>query len=127
MIKLRPGNSSLLLESGKPIKMTSTICRAVPNTVLWIETKKKLSRDECIDVMRDAHGVVAFDEMAGEATPTPLDVEEDEMVRVGRVREDPCNENCIMLWAVGNNLRKGAATNTVQIAEEMARRGLLAK
>jgi aspartate-semialdehyde dehydrogenase len=92
---------------------------------LWIETEKKLSRDECIDVMRDAPGVVAFDEMAGEATPTPLDVEEDEMVRVGRMREDPCNENCIMLWAVGNNLRKGAATNTVQIAEEMAKRGLL--
>jgi aspartate-semialdehyde dehydrogenase len=92
---------------------------------LWVETYRHFSRDECIAALRDAPGVLVFDEMAGDATPTPLDVEGDEMVRVGRVREDPCNENCIMMWAVGNNLRKGAATNAVQIAEEMHKRGLL--
>jgi aspartate-semialdehyde dehydrogenase len=92
---------------------------------LWVETGKHISRSKCLAALRGAPGVVVYDEMAGEATPTPLDVEGDELVRIGRVREDPCNKNCIMLWAVGNNLRKGAATNTVQIAEELVRRGLL--
>jgi aspartate-semialdehyde dehydrogenase len=92
---------------------------------LWVETGKHISRSKCLAALRGAPGIVVYDEMAGEATPTPLDVEGDELVRVGRVREDPCNKNCIMLWAVGNNLRKGAATNTVQIAEELVRRGLL--
>jgi aspartate-semialdehyde dehydrogenase len=92
---------------------------------LWLETERALSRGECLEVLRGRPEILVFDEMAGDATPTPLDVEEDEKVRVGRVREDPCNSGCVMLWAVANNLRKGAATNAVQIAEELHARGLI--
>lgn len=92
---------------------------------IWLETARSMSRGECIEALREAPGLLVFDEMNGDSTPTPDDVADDELVRVGRVREDPCNANCLMLWAVGNNLRKGAATNTVQIAEAMHSRGLL--
>jgi aspartate-semialdehyde dehydrogenase len=44
---------------------------------------------------------------------------------VGRIRRDPSHDRCLNLWIVGNNLRKGAATNAVQIAELLSRRGLL--
>lgn len=92
---------------------------------LWLETERSATRDECLEILRGGPGIVTFDEMKGEATPTPADVEDDTRVRVGRVREDPCNPGCVMLWAVANNLRKGAATNAVQIAEELHSRGLL--
>lgn len=92
---------------------------------LWLETERKLSRSRCLDVLRKEAAIMVFDEMSGDATPTPADVEGDEKVRVGRVREDPCNQSCVMLWAVANNLRKGAATNAVQIAEELHRRALI--
>jgi aspartate-semialdehyde dehydrogenase len=92
---------------------------------LWLETERALSRTECMKVLRGRPEILVFDEMAGEPTPTPLDVEDDEKVRVGRVREDPCNKGCVMLWAVANNLRKGAATNAVQIAEALHARGLI--
>jgi len=92
---------------------------------MWIETRDGLGREECLEVLRAAPGLVVFDEMRGEATPTPHDVADDDRVWVGRVREDPCSERCLMLWVVANNLRKGAATNAVQIAEGLASRGLL--
>ena len=60
--------------------------------------------------------------------PTQRDILEDEwkdMVLVGRVREDNTVENGLNLWVVADNLRKGAATNVVQIAQEMIARGLL--
>jgi aspartate-semialdehyde dehydrogenase len=94
---------------------------------LWLETETKLGREECLEALRSAPGLVVFDEMRGEPTPTPRDVAEEDRVWIGRVREDPCNERCLMLWAVANNLRKGAATNAVQIAEELVSRGLLEK
>ncbi len=93
---------------------------------LWVETREKLSRAGCIDALRGKLHIVVFDEMAGEATPTPADVADDDRVLIGRVREDSANKNCLMLWVVANNLRKGAATNAVQIAEELHARGLLA-
>ena len=46
-------------------------------------------------------------------------------VLVGRIRRDPGHERCLNLWVVGDNLRKGAATNAVQVAELLAERGLL--
>ncbi len=86
---------------------------------LWLETERGATRNECLEILREGPGIVTFDELSGEATPTPADVEDDARVWVGRVREDPCNAGCVMLWAVANNLRKGAATNAVQIAEEL--------
>jgi aspartate-semialdehyde dehydrogenase len=57
--------------------------------------------------------------------PTPLDAAGRDAVFVGRIREDNTVENGLALWCVSDNLRKGAALNAVQIAEELVRRRLL--
>ncbi len=57
--------------------------------------------------------------------PTPLDAAGGDDVLVGRIRRDPSHERCLNLWIVGDNLRKGAATNAVQVAELLVKRGLL--
>ena len=54
-----------------------------------------------------------------EGLPTPLDVAGQDTVVVGRIRKDPSGANALCYWVVGDNLRKGAATNSVQIAELM--------
>ena len=57
--------------------------------------------------------------------PTAIDVAGRDDVLVGRIRRDPSHERCLNLWIVGNNLRKGAATNAVQLAELLHDRGLV--
>ena len=57
--------------------------------------------------------------------PTPLTVAGRDEVLVGRIRRDPSRPNCLNLWVVGDNLRKGAATNAVQVAELLIERDLL--
>jgi aspartate-semialdehyde dehydrogenase len=102
---------------------------------IWIETKKRLSPNEARELLRSAEGVVLMDDLAGEnqrgdenerSYPTPLDIlKYRDEVLVGRVREDTSSESGLTLWCVSDNLRKGAALNVVQIAEELIRRGML--
>jgi len=68
---------------------------------------------------------VVVDDPAGLQDPLPLDAEGKDPVFVGRIREDVTVKNGLDLWVVSDNLRKGAALNAVQIAEELVRRGLL--
>jgi aspartate-semialdehyde dehydrogenase len=65
------------------------------------------------------------DDPANGLYPTAIDVAGRDEVLVGRIRRDPSHERCLNLWIVGNNLRKGAATNAVQVAELLNVRGLL--
>ncbi len=65
--------------------------------------------------------------MAAANYPTPLDVQYGDDVEVGRIRTDPSLENGLALWVVGDNIRKGAALNAVQIAEELIKRGLVGR
>jgi aspartate-semialdehyde dehydrogenase len=102
---------------------------------IWIETEKRLSPNEARELLRSADGVVLMDDLVGKnqrgdknerSYPTPLDVlKYRDEVLVGRVREDTSNESGLTLWCVSDNLRKGAALNVVQIAEELIRRRLL--
>jgi aspartate-semialdehyde dehydrogenase len=102
---------------------------------VWIETEDQLSPDRARGLLRDAPGVVLMDDPAGETPrgdqnertyPTPLDVlEHRDEVLVGRIREDTSSDRGLALWCVADNLRKGAALNVVQIAEELIRRGML--
>ena len=62
-----------------------------------------------------------LDEPAGQQYPTPLTVEGQDDCVVGRVREDPSHPRALNFWVVGDQLRKGAATNAVQIAELVLR------
>ncbi len=57
--------------------------------------------------------------------PTAVDAAGQDDVLVGRIRRDPSHERCLNLWVVGDNLRKGAALNAVQVAELLVERGLL--
>jgi aspartate-semialdehyde dehydrogenase len=65
-----------------------------------------------------------MDETKGEF-PQPIHATGTDSTYVGRVRKDPSNPNALNLWVVADNLRKGAASNAVQIAEELLRRGII--
>jgi aspartate-semialdehyde dehydrogenase len=90
-----------------------------------VQTREPLSPDECRDVLAAAPGVVVVDDPAHALYPLAIDVAGRDEVLVGRIRRDPSHERCLNMWIVGDNLRKGAATNAVQIAELLNVRGLL--
>jgi aspartate-semialdehyde dehydrogenase len=79
-----------------------------------IELESPLPVERAIQIWQDAEGVRYTDEI-----PTPIDVAGTDEVVIGRLRHDPTRPNAMTYWAVGDNLRKGAATNSVQIAELM--------
>lgn len=86
-----------------------------------IETEHKLSANEARAILSTAPGVVVYDDPQHNVYPMPLDVVGKDDVYVGRIREDESIPNGLNLWVVADNLRKGAATNAVQIAELLIR------
>lgn len=82
-----------------------------------IETERKLTAQEAKKVLAAAPGIVIVDEPAEKKYPMPLFSSDTDEVYVGRIREDNSIANGLNLWVVADQLRKGAATNTVQIAE----------
>ena len=74
-----------------------------------------MSRADAAALLADAPGVQLVD--GGDGSPTPLEGAGIDPVLVGRLREDPSQENTLDLWVTGDNLRKGAALNAVQLAE----------
>ena len=111
------------------LKVTAT-CVRVPvfgahSEALNVQTWKKLTADEARELLAGAPGIVVVDDPAELQYPRPLDAEGEDAVFVGRIREDVTVDHGLDLWVVSDNLRKGAALNAVQIAEELVRRGLL--
>jgi aspartate-semialdehyde dehydrogenase len=90
-----------------------------------VQTRDDISPEQCRDLLASAAGVVVVDDPANGLYPTAIDVAGRDDVLVGRIRRDPSHERCLNLWIVGDNLRKGAATNAVQLAELLKVRGLL--
>jgi aspartate-semialdehyde dehydrogenase len=90
-----------------------------------VQTRKALSPEECRELLGGAPGVTVVDDPADAIYPLAIDVAGRDDVLVGRIRRDPSHERCLNLWVVGDNLRKGAATNAVQLAELLNVRGLL--
>lgn len=82
-----------------------------------IETEKKLSANEARALLASAPGVIVYDDPSRNIYPIPIDVSGKDEVYVGRIREDESIPNGLNLWIVGDNLRKGAALNAIQIAE----------
>jgi aspartate-semialdehyde dehydrogenase len=76
---------------------------------------RPVSKAEAVALLRDAPGVQLVDD--GDGYPTPLEGAGIDPVLVGRVREDPSEPGTLDLWITGDNLRKGAALNAVQLAE----------
>jgi aspartate-semialdehyde dehydrogenase len=90
-----------------------------------IETRSELSPERCREVLSAFPGVVVVDDPAEGRYPMPIDAAGHDEVFVGRIRRDPSRERCINLWVVSDNLRKGAATNAVQLAELLLARNLV--
>jgi aspartate-semialdehyde dehydrogenase len=89
-----------------------------------VEFERPVSVAEAKAALAKAPGVVLMDEAKGEF-PQPIHAEGSDHTFVGRVRQDPSNPNALSLWLVSDNLRKGAATNAVQCAEELIKRGIV--
>ena len=77
--------------------------------------------------MTGTNGVIVQDNPKESIYPMPILAEGKDEVFVGRIREDFSKQNCFNLWIVSDNLRKGAATNTIQIAEHMIKNNLISK
>jgi aspartate-semialdehyde dehydrogenase len=82
-----------------------------------IETTKKITADEARALLEKAPGVVVMDERKPGGYPTPVDAAGTDPTYVGRIREDVSHPLGLNLWVVSDNVRKGAALNSVQIAE----------
>ena len=111
------------------LKVAAT-CVRVPvfgahSEAINVQTRRKLTVAEARELLAAAPGIELVDDPAELRYPLPLDAEGKDPVFVGRIREDVTVNNGLDLWVVGDNLRKGAALNAVQIAEELVRRGLL--
>ena len=116
--KLRAETRKILGLSGLPLQAT---CVRVPVLVghgqaIWVETEDRLSPEQARELLARAPARGAAD------FPTPGDAAGRDEVLVGRIRRDPTEPNGLALWAVNDNLRKGAALNAVQIAEALLRR-----
>jgi aspartate-semialdehyde dehydrogenase len=90
-----------------------------------IETKKKTTAKEVRELLSGAPGVVVVDDPSKCDYPLAIYADGRDETFVGRIRDDISCENAIDMWVVSDNLRKGAALNAIQIAEEMIRRKLL--
>lgn len=86
---------------------------------LNLETKEKINIDKLRELLANSPGIKVIDEPERLAYPYPLLSEKEDAVLVGRLRVDETITNGINMWIVGNNLRKGAALNAVQIAEKL--------
>lgn len=100
------------------IKVTVT-CVRIPaenghSVAINIETEKPFELSEVINDMKQLDGMKIYE---GENYPTVLDANDNDLVHIGRIRRDFSVDNGLNMWVVADNIRKGAATNTVQIAE----------
>src|SRR5262249_38999132 len=90
-----------------------------------LEFHQPITPEQAREALRKAPGVVVVDDLAPGEVPVPRDCEAKAGVFVGRIRRDPSIPNGLNLWVVADNLRKGAATNAVQIAQVLVQRGWL--
>ncbi len=126
-LKMMRETVKIMGDSG--IRVTAT-CVRVPVTgghseAVTVEFARPVDISRARDLLRHAPGVVLVDEPAHSRYPMPRDAEGKDEVFVGRLRKDPTVPNGLSLWIVSDNLRKGAATNAVQIAERLVADGLL--
>jgi aspartate-semialdehyde dehydrogenase len=109
----------------------SATCVRVPvltghSEAVNVQTRDALSPERARELLEDAPGVAVIDEPNAARYPLAIDAAGRDEVFVGRIRRDPGHERALDVWIVSDNLRKGAATNAVQLAELLHERGLLA-
>ena len=125
--KMRDETRKILHEPELPLAAT---CVRVPTMVghgaaVHVEFAGPVTPEQARAALGAQPGLELMDEPARSVYPTPLSSAGDDRVFVGRLRADPTVEHGVVFWCVADNLRKGAATNAIQIAEELIRRGKL--
>ncbi|MEW9807456.1 aspartate-semialdehyde dehydrogenase [Mesorhizobium marinum] len=111
------------------IKLTAT-CVRVPvfighSEAVNIEFESPITADEARDILREAPGCLVIDKRENGGYATPVESAGEDATYISRIREDSTVDNGLSMWIVSDNLRKGAALNTVQIAELLIARGLI--
>jgi aspartate-semialdehyde dehydrogenase len=111
------------------IRVTSTTVR-IPvvgghSEAVNVEFEEDFELQEVKQILEQAPGVVLVDNPSEAKYPMPMDAHEKDEVFVGRLRRDETQPNTLNMWIVSDNLRKGAATNAVQIAEYLVKKELL--
>lgn len=106
----------------------SATCVRIPvarahSEAIWVETENSLSVDQVKDAFAKTEGLSVIDNPAEKQYPMPLFVSGKDDVYVGRIRKDITDPNCITFWCVGDQIKKGAALNAVQIAEWLIKEG----
>lgn len=106
----------------------SAMCVRVPvmrahSEAIWVETERPVSVDEARAAFSNAEGLVVIDNPAEKKYPMPLEAAGKDPVFVGRIRKDLANANGLSFWVVGDQIKKGAALNAVQIAQYMLAHG----
>ena len=122
-------NETKKIMGDESIRLTATTVR-VPVTgghseAVNVEFEKDFTLEEVRSLLASSEGIVLIDNPAENKYPMPKDIEGKDEVFVGRIRRDESQPNTLNIWVVADNLRKGAATNAVQIAEYLAEHNLL--
>lgn len=92
---------------------------------ITIETEKEITVEKAKELLSKADGVKLVDDLDNKKYPMPLDTTNQDLIFVGRIRKDISAENSLALWCCGDQVRKGAATNAVQIAEVLVKENLI--
>lgn len=129
--EMKMQNETRKIMHAPDIRVSST-CVRVPVVVshseaVNVEFSDAISPDEVREILAGAPGIRVVDEPQSNVYPTPIEAEGQDDVFVGRIREDIALDNGIAMWLSCDNLRKGAALNSIQIAEEILERDLLLK
>jgi aspartate-semialdehyde dehydrogenase len=127
--KVMAETRKILGVSDSELRISAT-CARVPvitghSESVNVQTREELSPEDCRELLSSAPGVTVMDSPGDGVYPLAIDAAGRDEVLVGRIRRDPSHERCLNLWIVGDNLRKGAATNAVQVAELLHERGLV--
>jgi aspartate-semialdehyde dehydrogenase len=122
-------NETRKILGDEQIRVSAT-CVRVPvvtghSEAVNVETREPLSPERARELLAAAPGVTVVDDPAAARYPMAIEAAGRDEVFVGRIRRDPGNESALDLWVVSDNLRKGAATNAVQVAELLIERNLL--
>ncbi len=115
---------------GIPNLMVNCTCVRVPvyrshSESITIETERELTPEKARELLASAPGVKLFDDPSRNEYPMPVDTSNGDLIWVGRIRKDISAPNSLTFWCAGDQIRKGAALNAVQIAEAMAGMGIL--
>lgn len=92
---------------------------------ITLETDREITPEKARELLKNANGVKLVDEPSDKKYPMPLDTSNQDLIYVGRIRKDISKENSLVLWCCGDQVRKGAATNAVQIAEVLVKEDLI--